>query len=135
MYSPPKLSDLDPVPITTRSSSPNFTDSIFSPDYINTMQPYGAADVSYLNSIERQLSQLTNQLESLQTTVATVQARQIRPLFRQRSRSRPRSRSPKRTSEICWYHTKFGTKARRCTRPCAFPSPSTDNQGNGPARQ
>ena len=103
--------------------------------YINTMQPYGAADVSYLNSIQRQLSQLTNQLESLQTTVAAVQARQVRPPFRQRSRSRPRSRSPKRTSEICWYHTKFGAKARRCTRPCAFPSPSTDNQGNGPARQ
>ncbi|CAH8575774.1 unnamed protein product [Schistosoma rodhaini] len=125
MYSPPKLSDM----------ADKVMEVCHDNHYINTMQPYGAADVSYLNSIQRQLSQLTNQLESLQTTVATVQARQIRPLFRQRSRSRPRSRSPKRPSEICWYHTKFGTKARRCTRPCAFPLPSTDNQGNGPARQ
>ncbi|CAH8529880.1 unnamed protein product [Schistosoma rodhaini] len=103
--------------------------------YINTMQPYGAADVGYLNCIQRQLSQLMNQLASLQTTVATVQARQLGPSFRRRSSSRRRSRSPKKSSDVCWYHSKYGAKARRCTRPCAFSSTDTMNQGNSSARQ
>ncbi|CAH8529895.1 unnamed protein product [Schistosoma rodhaini] len=44
MYSPSKLSDMDPVPVTTHSSSSNFTDIIFSP--VNAISefklpPYG----------------------------------------------------------------------------------------------
>ena len=40
-----------------------------------------------------------------------------------RSRSRSKSRSSN-SSELCWYHEKYGTDAKHCRKPCKF------NQGN-----
>ncbi|CAH8643922.1 unnamed protein product [Schistosoma guineensis] len=102
---------------------------------VNSLQPPGPLDISCLVSFQKQLTHLTSQLASLQSTIATIQARQSRSPSRRRSFSRQRSRSPKRTSDVCWYHQKYGTKARRCTRPCTFSASDTENQGNGPARQ
>ncbi|CAH8614594.1 hypothetical protein MS3_00000628 [Schistosoma haematobium] len=102
---------------------------------VNSLQPPGPTDISCLASFQKQLTQLTSQLASLQSTIATIQARQSRSPSRRRSFSRQRSRSPKRTFDVCWYHQKYGTKARRCTRPCTFSASDTENQGNDPARQ
>ncbi|CAH8444908.1 unnamed protein product [Schistosoma guineensis] len=102
---------------------------------VNSLQPPGPLDISCLVSFQKQLTHLTSQLASLQSTIATIQARQSRSPSRRRSFSRQRSRSPKRTYDVCWYHQKYGTKARRCTRPCTFSASDTENQGNGPARQ
>ncbi|KAH9596124.1 hypothetical protein MS3_00001921 [Schistosoma haematobium] len=102
---------------------------------VNSLQPPGPEDISCLVAFQKQLTQLTSQLASLQSTIATFQARQPRSPSKRRSFSRQRSRSQKRTSEVCWYHQKYGTKARRCTWPCTFSAADTENQGNGPARQ
>lgn len=40
-------------------------------------------------------------------------------------KSPKRSRSTSSSRGFCWYHTKFGKKAKKCTKPCAF-----KNQGN-----
>ena len=34
--------------------------------------------------------------------------------------SKPRSRSTSRRRRWCWYHQKFGPRARRCAPPCSF---------------
>ncbi|VDP89326.1 unnamed protein product [Schistosoma mattheei] len=88
--------------------------------HVNSVQPPGAVDTSCLTSFQMQLTQLTSQLEALQTTIATVQAIQQRSSYRRRSLSRQRSRSPRQTSKFCWCHNKYGDKARRCTRLCTF---------------
>ena len=44
-----------------------------------------------------------------------------RPAFRDRSRRRSRSRTP--SKGYCWYHSKFGPKARRCLKLCSFEGP------------
>lgn len=50
--------------------------------------------------------------------------------FRPRSRSRrnnSKSRSRSRNADLCWYHNKFGERARKCTQPCS-------HQGNATAQ-
>ncbi|VDP03243.1 unnamed protein product [Schistosoma mattheei] len=102
---------------------------------VNSLQPVEPADISRLASFQKQLTQLTSHLASLQSTIATIQARQSRSSPKRRSFSRQRSRSPKQTSGVCWYHQKYDTKARHCTRPCTFSAADTKNQGSGPDRQ
>lgn len=40
------------------------------------------------------------------------------------SRSKPRGRSPsrERVNGMCWFHHTFGSKARRCSKPCSYRS-------------
>ncbi|XP_014215280.1 uncharacterized protein LOC106644346 [Copidosoma floridanum] len=40
---------------------------------------------------------------------------------RARSRSRSRTRQQEVNKDYCWYHNKFGSKARSCQAPCSFP--------------
>ena len=44
--------------------------------------------------------------------------------FRSRSKSnlsrRPKSSAKESQQGICWYHRRYGAKARKCTTPCAF---------------
>ena len=68
---------------------------------VNFVQPSETADTSCSAFFQQQLTRLTNQLAALQTTIATVQPRQLRSPSRRRSFSR--QRSPKRNSEFCWY--------------------------------
>lgn len=59
-------------------------------------------------------------------SVASFQ-RSARPRSRSRSMSRPRSS----TGGECWYHSNFGTRARKCRSPCSHkPSPSENSQGS-----
>lgn len=47
------------------------------------------------------------------------------------SRERPRSRSHSRQrSSICWYHQRFGSNARKCTKPCTWTSPPENQAGS-----
>ncbi|XP_029648847.1 uncharacterized protein LOC115222668 [Octopus sinensis] len=39
-----------------------------------------------------------------------------------RSRSRSSSRSTQSKSGLCWYHSKYGENAHRCTQPCTYKS-------------
>lgn len=47
---------------------------------------------------------------------------------RSRSRSRSRSRNRETNDGLCWYHSRFGDKARKCEEPCSMrPKPSSEN--------
>ena len=78
-----------------------------------------------------QLSQLREEVSSLKQMVQSIS--RTHTLDRRRSRSRGRSPTPNsprdsRPSTWCWYHSKFGSNARKCSPPCSFSS-----SGNGQA--
>ncbi|CAH8665369.1 unnamed protein product [Schistosoma margrebowiei] len=102
---------------------------------LNVLQTSSGDTISPSNSIQQQITQLTQQLAALQATISTIHSRPARSRSRRRSVSRPRLRSPKRTSDTCWYHATFGEKARRCTKPCNFKISNSKDQGNETARQ
>ncbi|CAH8459970.1 unnamed protein product [Heterobilharzia americana] len=76
-------------------------------------------------ALERKIDILTGQLTALQLN------RRSPKFCRSRSRSRDRTTSRIASkSRTCWYHKKFGSKARRCLLPCDF---KTFSSGNGKA--
>ena len=81
-------------------------------------------------TVQTQLSALTRQL-------ADLTSRFDRSRSRPRSRPSSHARSPKpakRTSRFCFYHQRFGEKARNCTPPCAHPNaPGPTSSGNSKA--
>ncbi|XP_064482905.1 uncharacterized protein LOC135395741 [Ornithodoros turicata] len=82
--------------------------------------------------------QLREDFERLSAMVASAVApRSPRPRHRSPrrfgSRSSSHRRSPRRTAEDppigpCWYHQRFGTEARRCTRPCTWSGNATGDR-------
>ncbi|XP_064462042.1 uncharacterized protein LOC135372334 [Ornithodoros turicata] len=82
--------------------------------------------------------QLREDFERLSAMVASAVApHSPRPRHRSPrrfgSRSSRRRRSPRRTAEDppigpCWYHQRFGTEARRCTRPCTWSGNATGDR-------
>ena len=60
--------------------------------------------------LEKKVEQLALKLEEIQQA--------LRP---RRSNSRSRSLSRQRSLKgSCWYHNRFGTRARKCVQPCSF---------------
>lgn len=103
---------------------------------VNSVQTTGVDNMCNVISLQQQqIAQLTNQIESLRASIAMITTKPTSIIPRKRSGSRHRSRSPKRPTGVCWYHQKYGEKARRCTKPCTFPTSSHELQGNWPARQ
>ena len=86
-----------------------------------------ASSNSQTQHLEKKIEQLMLQLNDLSTAVYR-QGRtrsNSRNRFRQRSPSRRRFRQYQEPSNgLCFYHTNFGDKARKCESPCSF------NQGN-----
>ncbi|XP_047543180.1 uncharacterized protein LOC125075510 [Vanessa atalanta] len=70
---------------------------------------------SSIESLAREVAELRRQLQSL-----TTRDRRPRSLSRTRSRPRSRSNSRYRKFPLCWYHSKFGSGAKKCVRPCDF---------------
>jgi hypothetical protein len=76
------------------------------------------------------LTTLATQIASLTSTVATliadrdlVRANRSRVPMRTAASSSDHTRSSSTTidgSDLCWYHRKYGARARRCLEPCAF---------------
>ncbi|KAL4708761.1 hypothetical protein ACJJTC_007142 [Scirpophaga incertulas] len=72
---------------------------------------------------------MQKQIEELTRTVAALSAGDFRGRSRcscdrdygtshHRSQSRRRSRSRPRNRELCWYHDRFGAKAKKCEPDC-----------------
>lgn len=86
-------------------------DNIDSPE-INAVAT--APPTSRFDELERKIDSLTTQLQSFSRSRSSS-----RP-------NRPRNRSSSRKSKpLCWYHFKFGERARKCVEPCNFNSSST----------
>lgn len=77
-------------------------------------------------SLEDQIAQLTKQVNELTTIVKNRENSRNRERCydqsnRQRSRSRGRFRQYREPeNNLCFYHTNFGSKAKKCKQPCSF---------------
>ena len=90
------------------------------------METISLAHPSVVNSVQQDgVSELKRQIKDLEKRIL-----QLTTHDRARSRSRSRSKDPKqpRQDEVCYFHRKFGNKARNCKTPCSY-------QGNANSRR
>lgn len=66
---------------------------------------------SRLEDIERKLENLCAKMDSFGKS---------RSRSKSKSGKRSRSKSSKRDKSLCWYHFKFGDKAKKCVSPCNY---------------
>ena len=83
-------------------------------------------------NLQREIEDLQNQVKCLTRTVESLTLGLSNKRHFRKSRSR--SRSANRKSNICWYHKRFGDKAQRCIIPCSE-STKLHPQENFQARQ
>ncbi|GFX18742.1 uncharacterized protein TNCV_3019001 [Trichonephila clavipes] len=80
---------------------------------VTPVQVSAVSKYSSANSDDSSESKLLKELKLLR--------QEVKELRRSRSFSRNRGKSPKpKASNLCWYHNKFATKARKCIQPCSF---------------
>lgn len=77
--------------------------------------------LSDFETLRMQISELSKQVEGF-TSSRGRNSNTVRAFS---SRSRSKSPRKKKTYDYCWYHWKFGEKAKHCKSPCHF-----KNQGN-----
>lgn len=83
---------------------------------------------SGIDSLTKEIAELKRQVEilSIQNTGRSRFPRNFQP---KRNRSRSRSRSSYVKFPQCWYHSKFGEKATKCSKPCDY-KPSENSRGS-----
>ncbi|GFU83742.1 uncharacterized protein TNCV_858211 [Trichonephila clavipes] len=80
---------------------------------VTSVQVSATSKYSSANSDDSSESKLLKELKLLR--------QEVKELRRNRFDSRNRGKSPKpKASNLCWYHNKFATKARKCIQPCSF---------------
>ncbi|GFW75841.1 uncharacterized protein TNCV_4430231 [Trichonephila clavipes] len=102
-------------PLTAQKAS-EVADRILevTPVQVSAVSKYSSA-----NSDDSRESKLLKELKLLRLEVKEL--RRSRSFSRNRFDSRNRGKSPKtKASNLCWYHNKFATKARKCIQPCSF---------------
>lgn len=90
-------------------------------DIVSSTPQVAAASLpsgSVLDQMSKQIAELTRKVEAL----STERNRRSRSHTRhnQRNRSMTRSNSNYRRYPTCWYHSKYGSKATKCSKPCNF---------------
>lgn len=87
-----------------------------------------SATTDVLQSMARQISELTRQVQALSSRDNQSRSR---PRSRQRSNDRKttRSQSNYRKFPLCWYHFKHGKDANACVKPCDY-KPTENYQGS-----
>ncbi|XP_071439031.1 uncharacterized protein [Hetaerina americana] len=88
------------------------------------------ASASITSRFEASHQQLLQRVEELSRHVAALTTggpRYPRPRSRSRSRSRARSNNHADASGMCWYHWRFGDKAKKCIPPCTASTPASSN--------
>ena len=79
-----------------------------------------------LDTMTKQIAELTRKVTELSATVnQRSRSRTRQPPRRVGIPSLSRSQSSYRKYPTCWYHKKFGSKAKRCVRPCDYISENT----------
>lgn len=109
---------------------------------LETMQPQiSAADGETVreccaasnSALQKRVDTLTAKLASLKTNINSDNRNRrereerysrVRPRSNSRVRPRSNSRVTDTSSHLCWYHSTFGARARKCTKPCSFRQPS-----------
>lgn len=90
------------------------------------------------SDIDRRLSAMMDQIEALTTQVQAIKAdsrsrsRSPGPSHRRYDRSRSKSKGRWNKSGLCFYHSKFGTKAYNCQSPCSWKQNGVSGNANAP---
>ena len=90
--------------------------------------------VSGIHQVSVSDSDLASQVQRLQLDVSSLRSQftQPPPHSRRQSReqyqrpARDRTPSPRPNSQLCYYHNRFGSRARKCASPCSWSSPNTN---------
>lgn len=86
---------------------------------------------SPLEAMAKQIAELTKQVSALSAQVSSRSRSQTRHDSHSRRRSpSTRSHSSYRKFPVCWYHSKFGSQAKKCVRPCDYKSTAGNAQGS-----
>lgn len=93
-------------------SSLSGTASASTPTFVS--DPAAQARIA---TLEAQVQQLTHRLSRTSVT-------------HRRPSRQSRGRSASRSSGYCWYHARYGPKARDCDKPCSWRTPSPSPSGN-----
>lgn len=95
-------------------------------DRVNDITPSvshvaSVAPSAHTSTLENKVAELTRQVEILSMQVK--KANHFKNSKWQRSRSNSRHRSQDRSNQgYCYYHNKFGSRAKKCVPPCKFNS-------------
>ena len=93
-----------------------------------TQQVASTSTAPGIDLLTQQVTELTRQVSALTTYIHHNPRSRDRGHSHHRSPSRSsRSASSHRQYPTCWYHSKFGSKARTCIKPCSYQS------GNAPS--
>ncbi|GFT05466.1 transposon Ty3-G Gag-Pol polyprotein [Trichonephila clavipes] len=105
-----------------RSESHNVTDSLLLELFLQQLPPNAQSILASIQPLTGQKASLVGDRILEVTPVQEVkELRRSRSFSRNRFDSRNRGKSPKpKASNLCWYHNKFATKARKCIQPCSF---------------
>lgn len=77
--------------------------------------------------LQLQISELSKKFDALATSNANNRSRYpFHNRQRSPSRNRSHSRDRRRDPNICFYHSRFGSRARNCTPPCSFNQAEND---------
>ncbi|XP_070167522.1 uncharacterized protein [Polyergus mexicanus] len=86
-----------------------------------------AEQADHIHEVGTQMEALRQQVAALTTEMTGLARRMAKDKTRNRSRGRQRKRSRSRTRDrtprqegVCFYHRRFGSKAEKCTKPCAY---------------
>lgn len=97
--------------------------AIMADKIIETCNPVQAQCHAIAASNPDAINELKKQIAELTERVSRLTYRDNRNKNFQRSRSRRKFQSPRRQQDLCFYHNKFGVKARKCRQPCNFTQP------------
>lgn len=117
-----KMAEIADKIIEVSASNPSTIAAVASANPTPVTQRNAANETHLRNpTIANELAALQQQVCALTKLVEELQTDNRRR--RQRSRSRTRSLSKTRSTDTngeCFYHRRFGSAARKCTRPCSF---------------
>lgn len=84
-----------------------------------------------MDTLTKTIAELSRRLETMSMELHSrrrSQSRRSRHSSPHRSRSRSSSRPP--DHPLCWYHYRFGDRARKCTQPCNYSKQPVNSQGS-----
>ena len=95
-------------------------------------EPKAAGRLTTLLATVATLIVRVQQMEATQRRLKGAASQLGRSQHQRRHENRPLKPAHPSTYEICWYHQRFGARARRCKAPCSF---SHRNKGRHRSRQ
>lgn len=124
-YMPPLVQQI--LSITGESMS--LADLATAADKVLEIPTVTIAAVNQIPASENsKVTELEKTVQELRTAISELKTHSSRSRSHSDSHSRNRSQSPRKQYPRCWYHYKFGAKARRCEKPCDWVEQPSGNE-------